>query len=128
MQPYKYLVVSTAEGSQACSSSKCGPIAPPLISDATNGVCVCVCVCVWDCGIPSCYLCVCTCVCVCVYLSLSALCMYVCIYVCSGTYVCTYVVYVGMPRGMSIVNADASGNGNATLLWVPERGQELDEG
>lgn len=36
--PYRYVVKSTSLGSEACSSQGCGPIAPPLIADASHGL------------------------------------------------------------------------------------------
>jgi len=36
--PYTYKIISTVEGSQACSSSGCGPLAPPLVEGASSGL------------------------------------------------------------------------------------------
>jgi hypothetical protein len=36
--PYTHDIISTVEGSQACSSSRCGPLAPPLVEGASSGL------------------------------------------------------------------------------------------
>jgi hypothetical protein len=36
--PYRHRIISTVEGSQACSSSGCGPLAPPLVEGASSGL------------------------------------------------------------------------------------------
>lgn len=44
---------------------------------------------------------------------------------CSSSH-CSSIAAPGLPRGMEIVDSNDELGGKATLMWTPERGQELD--